>query len=43
MPDLPHVVVPHPLGGLQERDVREKALAAVDDLLAALAQRPNGS
>ncbi len=37
MPDLPYIVVPHPIGGLQEGAVTEKAEAALDDLLAALA------
>ena len=34
--DLPLVVFPHPLGGLEEDKVREKAELAIDSLIQAL-------
>ena len=37
MPDLRHVVVPHPIGGIRPEAVAEKARAALPDLLAVLA------
>jgi hypothetical protein len=36
LPDLPYVVVPHPLGGIRPPAVEEKARAALDDLVDAL-------
>jgi hypothetical protein len=39
MADLIYLVVPHPLGGIKPPAVREKALAAVDQLEAALLGR----
>ncbi len=36
MPDLPHVLVPHPLGGVKEDAVRAKTVPVVDDLIDAL-------
>ncbi|MFN0147693.1 MAG: hypothetical protein ACKVT1_14390 [Dehalococcoidia bacterium] len=40
LPGLTHLLVPHPLGGIRPPAVREKALAAVDNLLAALTAAP---
>ena len=36
LPDLAHVLVPHPIGGLKPEGVRTKATPTVDELLAAL-------
>ena len=35
-PDLPYIVIPHPLGGIQPDAVQEEALEATPDLRAAL-------
>lgn len=35
-PDLPYIVIPHPLGGIQPAAVLEKALEATPALRAAL-------
>lgn len=35
-PDLPYIVVPHPLGGIQPDAVQEKAREAAPALLGAL-------
>ncbi len=40
MPDLRYIVVPHPIGGIREDVVAEKARASLPDLLAALAPAP---
>ena len=39
LPGLPHLSVPHPLGGLKPDAVRAKAEPVIDELLALL-QRP---
>ena len=39
MPALPHVVIPHPLGGIHDDSVVAKAHAVRDDLAAALLGR----
>jgi hypothetical protein len=36
LPDLPVVVVPHPIGGLKSDAVRVKATPIVDEMLAKL-------
>ena len=40
MPDLRYIVVPHPIGGIREDAVAEKARASVPDLLASLTPEP---
>ena len=35
-PELPYIVIPHPLGGIQPEAVQEKAREATPDLRAAL-------
>ncbi len=35
-PELPYIVIPHPLGGIQPEAVQEKAREAMPDLRAAL-------
>src|SRR5947208_10543982 len=41
MPGLRYVVVPHPIGGIREAAVIDKAHAAVDDLLHAFTAQPS--
>lgn len=36
MPGLPYVVVPHPLGGVREDEIRRRGAASADAVLAAL-------
>jgi hypothetical protein len=38
MPELHHIIVPHPLGGLKADAVREKVPPIVDQLFAALVE-----
>jgi hypothetical protein len=41
MAELPHVIVPHPLGGLKPPAVRAKVSdMVVDEVAAALTRRP---
>ena len=40
MPDLRYIVVPHPIGGIREDAVAEKARASIADLLASLTPEP---
>ena len=41
LPDLALVVIPHPLGGIVDEAVREKARKATDDLIAKLTESIN--
>lgn len=43
LPELPYIVVPHPLGGIRPELVEGKARAAADDLMRALLGRSGTS
>lgn len=36
MPNLPLVILPHPIGGLKAEELREKADSAIKDVVARL-------
>jgi hypothetical protein len=36
LPELAHVLVPHPIGGIKPEAVRVKAAPLIDEILAAL-------
>ena len=38
MPDLPLVAIPHPLGGIPEREVRERAESAIEEIIKKATQ-----
>ena len=40
MPDLTHVSVPHPIGGLKPDAMRAKAAPTVDGIIAGLTASP---
>ena len=40
VPDLPLVIIPHPLGGLTIDDVRQRADVAVPQILSAIQEQP---
>ena len=41
MPDLPIVIIPHPLGGLKEPQVGERAQQALDQVIVGLTRELN--
>ena len=41
MPDLPIVIIPHPLGGLKENQVSERAQEALDQVVVGLTRELN--